>query len=468
MKIYDTLSGRKKRITKKGEKKFFVCGPTVYDYAHIGHARTYVAFDFIVKYLRSKGWDIFYLQNITNIDDKIIDKSNEEGKSAFAVASFFENTYYEDMRILGVDSVNEYAKASDHIEEIKKQIKTLIKKDYAYQTKQGVYFEIKKFKRYGKLSRQKIDKQRSGSRIDPDPDKKDSSDFALWKFSKTKGEPAWEAPWGRGRPGWHIEDTAITEKFFGPQYHIHGGAEDLKFPHHEAEIAQQESASSKKPFVKFWLHTGVLTTKKGEKMSKSLKNFVSIRKFLNKHSPELLRWLIISHHYRSKLPYSNKTLKQAEKSLANIKNFLGKVSMIINSKKSIDEDKRIKVKSKIKRMEKGFNESMKDDFNTPKAIGEIFNLIKNVQPNIWSIKKEKLEMVSKSIKELLLSLGLEIQEETTPTKVKSLVRKREKLRSNEQFIKADDLRKKILGLGYEVEDTPIGPFVTRKIDDEIL
>ncbi|MEX0689897.1 MAG: cysteine--tRNA ligase, partial [Candidatus Paceibacterota bacterium] len=388
-----------------------------------------------------------------------------EDKSTFSLASFFENTYYEDTRILGIDSVDEYAKASDFIPEIIKQIQKLERKGFTYQTSQGVYFHVKKFKNYGKLSKQKLESQEAGWRIDPDSEKKNPADFVLWKFSKTKGEPAWETPWGRGRPGWHIEDTAITEKFFGPQYDWHGGAKDLKFPHHEAEIAQQESASGKRPFVKVWMHTGLLTIE-GEKMSKSLKNFTTIRSFLENHEPEILRWMVISNHYRSALPFSDKSINQAKKSLSNIKNFLNKLEIITGSKKHKLEKKPIKISSDIKKMEKEFHTAMIDDFNTPKAIATIFTFINKTQSSIWSIEKDDLEKINISIRELLKSLGLEIEISPVPPKVKALVRKRGKLRSNEQFIKADDLRKKINVLGYEVEDTPIGPMIKEKINEE--
>ncbi|MEK7146691.1 MAG: cysteine--tRNA ligase, partial [Patescibacteria group bacterium] len=279
LKIYNTLSGKKESLKKPANRalKLFVCGPTVYDYSHIGHARTYLFFDIFARYLKSLGFKTFYLQNITDIDDKIINRANREKKNISAVARFFEKEYYRDMKTLAVESVDCYGKAGDFIKEIQRQIQTLVKKGFAYKTKNGVYFEVKKFKNFGKLSRQNLNALRPGWRIEPDPGKKDPLDFALWKFSEQK--PYWPSLWGKGRPGWHIEDTAITGKIFGSQYDLHGGGNDLKFPHHEAEIAQAESASGKKPFVKIWLHTGFLLVN-GEKMSKSLGNFITIKDFL--------------------------------------------------------------------------------------------------------------------------------------------------------------------------------------------
>lgn len=462
MRIYNTLSGKKEKVSKKGEKRLFVCGPTVYDYSHIGHARTYLSFDIIVRYLRQRGWKIFYLQNITDIDDKIIKRAKKEGKSVPTIASFYENAYYEDIKKLGIESVDKYAKASNFIPEIIKQIKKLVKKGYAYQTKNGVYFEVKKFKNYGKLSKQNLSKLRPGWRIEPDPEKKDPLDFALWKISKLKGEPTWQSPWGRGRPGWHIEDTAISEKIFGPQYEWHGGAADLKFPHHEAEIAQQESASGKRPFVKIWMHTGLLYVD-GKKMSKSLKNFITVRDFLKQHSPEVLRWIIFSHHYRSKINYQKEMVVQSKKSLETIQEFVNKLFLIKEAKKEKSKTKKqeVDVKKIAKEAEKTFHQAMEDDFNTPKAAAVIFRLVGLLQKEIWNLNKKEADIALDFIKNTLGSLGFEFKKSAIPQKIKILAERREKLRSNKQFIQADELRNKIKKLGYELEDTPFGPFIKR-------
>ena len=320
MKIYNTLSGKKEVVrASKRPLKFFVCGPTVYDYSHIGHARTYVAFDIAVRWLEFSGFKVFYLQNITDVDDKIINRAKSENKNPLALARFFEKEYLKDMKSLGVVSVDKYARAAGHLKEIKRQIAALLKKGFAYRTKSGVYFEVKKFGGYGKLSRQNLEETRRGWRIEPDPEKKDRLDFALWK-NRQAGELAWPSPWGAGRPGWHIEDTAIAEKFFGPQYDIHGGAVDLKFPHHESEIAQAEAASGKKPFVKIWMHTGFLLAG-GEKMSKSSGNFITIRDFLKNRDAAALRLLIASRHYRSPLDYEESLAENAENSLRTIGSF---------------------------------------------------------------------------------------------------------------------------------------------------
>ncbi|MEK7173284.1 MAG: cysteine--tRNA ligase, partial [Patescibacteria group bacterium] len=304
IKIYNTLSGKIEPLSpiKKGKINLFVCGPTVYDYPHIGNARTYVAFDMLVNYLKHLGFDVFYLQNITDIDDKIIKRAKEKNISPKELAKQFEKEYMDDMQALQIKSVTKYARATDHIKKIISQVERLFSLGFAYQASDGIYYDVSKFKDYGKLSGRTAEEAEDGtSRIDEGVEKKNKADFCLWKFSKedelyphTKifGVGAsWPSPWGAGRPGWHIEDTAITEKYFGPQYDIHGGARDLIFPHHEAEISQMEAISGKSPLVKYWMHTGFLTIN-GQKMSKSLGNFTTIRDFLKETSPQVLRMFI--------------------------------------------------------------------------------------------------------------------------------------------------------------------------------
>ncbi|MEK7087598.1 MAG: cysteine--tRNA ligase, partial [Patescibacteria group bacterium] len=291
MRLLNTLTNQKEEFKplKNRQVGIFVCGPTVYDYSHIGHARTYVIFDAIAKYLKYKGYKVKFVMNITDIDDKIIDRAKEEGKTWKEAAEFYEKEFMNDIENLSIDSVDEFARATEHIPQIIKQIKALIEKDYAYQTEDGIYFDISRFGDYGKLAKRTIEQAEDAiSRIDESVKKKNKGDFALWRFSKPD-EPSWPSPWLAGRPGWHIEDTAISEKYLGQQYDIHCGAQDLIFPHHEAEIAQQEAVSGRKPFVKYWLHSGFVTIN-GRKMSKSLKNFITIRDILKKYSAEALRF----------------------------------------------------------------------------------------------------------------------------------------------------------------------------------
>ena len=323
LKLFNTLS-RKKEIFKPIKDKkvhMFVCGPTVYDFMHIGHAKTYIQFDVIVKYLRFRGYNVFYLQNITDLDDKIIKRAKEEKIDPLELAHKFERYYHEDEKKLGINSITKYARATDHIRQIVKQTKTLIKKDYAYKVSDGYYFDIKKFKDYGKLSKRTVlSAEDAVSRIDEGIEKKNKGDFCLWKFSKPN-EPSWDTELGKGRPGWHIEDTAITETYFGPQYDIHGGARDLIFPHHEAEIAQMESASGKKPLVRYWLHTGFLNVG-GQKMSKSLGNFITVGDALEKYNAKTLRFFYIGSHYRSPINFTEKALEKAKNGLERLNDFV--------------------------------------------------------------------------------------------------------------------------------------------------
>ncbi len=456
--IFNTLSDKKEPLPKKKELKLFVCGPTVYDYSHIGHARTYIAFDNIARYLKSRKIPLFYLQNITDIDDKIIARAEERNVSWKKISKDFEKAYHQDMKTLGVKSVAKYARASDHIKEIEKQVKTLIKKGYAYEIPwDGWYFDLSKFPEYGKLSRRTISQATDGvSRIDSSNNKKNTGDFCLWKFSR-EGEPSWKSTLGEGRPGWHIEDTAISETFFGPQYDIHGGAVDLKFPHHEAEIAQQESASGKKPFVKIWMHTGFLLIN-GEKMSKSLGNFTTIRDFLKKHSSETLRMMIASHHYRSPIDYTENLSGQAQASLQRIRHFLARLDMLKKSGSISAEIKKI-----ISTAEQSFNTAMEDDFNTPDALASIFNLLNVLEKQIWDLNKSEAGAVKKTIAGKFEIFGISFKKSVKiPSKITEMAKKRELYRTNKQFIQSDAIRKELDELGYIVEDTPAGPLVLKK------
>ncbi len=480
MKIFDSLSQKKVelKIPKNKLLEIFVCGPTVYDYSHIGHARTYITFDAFVKYLRSRKIKVFYLQNITDVDDKIINRAKENNENPFNLAMRFKAEYLKDMKILGVNSVNKYARATMYMKEIEKQITNLIRKGFAYQTKNGVYFEVKKFGDYGKLSKQNLSELRAGYRIEPDPEKKDSLDFALWKKTEVNsdlktakkliiaknGEPAWKSPWGWGRPGWHIEDTAITEKYFGPQYDIHGGGNDLKFPHHESEIAQQEAASGKKPLVKIWMHTGFLLVN-GEKMSKSLHNFITIRDFLKNNSPELLRIMVLQNHYRSPFNYTKDSMAQSKALLNSIGEFLEKLRFIAKSSKAntpASGKKSVRLLAeKIKKGNERFEQALNDDFNTPKAFSAIMGLISETQPAIWNFSPKEALILEKFILNQLKLFEIRPKSTKIPANIAKLAKNREKYRSNKQFVQSDELRRKIEMLGYIIEDTTFGTFIRK-------
>jgi len=453
IKIFDTLSDAKKPLKPRQDKKInmFVCGPTVYDYSHIGHARTYLIFDAIVKYLKSKGYQVTYLQNITDLDDKIILRAREKETTPKELAKTFEKEYLEDMASIGIDSVNKYARATDNISQIIKQIQQLSEKEYAYVIPEdGIYYDISKFKEYGKLSRRTMSQAEDAvSRIDETKGKRNKGDFCLWKFSR-EGEPSWDSVWGKGRPGWHIEDTAITQDNFGPQYDIHGGGRDLTFPHHEAEIAQMEAASGKSPLVNYWMHTGFLTIK-GQKMSKSLGNFVTIKDFVKENSPRLLRLIMIKGHYRSPLDYNEKVVSQGKRELEKMDEFVDKLKDIKT------EGKKTKISEKA---EKEFQTAMEDDFNTPRAVASIFELMNEANELISKNKlsKKDSESILSFLEETDNIFGFIFSKEKVdiPKTIESLAKEREKARKEKDFKKADEIREKIKKEGYLVEDTNSG------------
>ncbi|TSC91045.1 MAG: cysteinyl-tRNA synthetase [Parcubacteria group bacterium Gr01-1014_2] len=466
IKFLNTLSGQKEEFIPIKNKKvgIFVCGPTVYDWPHIGHARTYVIFDVIVKYLRYKGYKVKFVMNITDIDDKIIDRAKEEKKTWKEVAEFYEKDFMKDIAELGINSVDKFARATEHTEQIIKQIKVLIEKGYAYQTEDGIYFDISKFDDYGKLSKRTVEQAEDAvSRIDESINKRNKGDFVLWRLSK-EGEPAWDFETGitnsAGRPGWHIEDTAISEKYLGQQYEIHGGGQDLIFPHHEAEIAQAEAASGEKPFVKYWLHSGFLTIN-GQKMSKSLKNFITIKDILKGYLPEAVRFMILSTHYRSPIDYKEDLIKQSEAGIQRVLELVNKLELI---KKSGPEEKKVEIDEIIKNVQMEFNAKMDDDFNTPEAVAALFNFIRIVNSFIdnQNLDRKSAEKAIGVLKEIDEVFGILPKKESgIPEKIFELVQNREKLRKEKAWLEADKVRDEVKSLGYSIEDTPYGPLVKK-------
>jgi len=456
--VFNTLSRRLEPFEPLvGRRVFmFVCGPTVYDYSHLGHARTYVFYDTLARFLRRLGYSLFYLQNITDVDDKIVNRALEEGRHPIELAREFESHYYEDMRALNVTSVNLYARASDYIKEIFEQIEGLLRRGNAYVTESGVYFDITTFPDYGRLSGQRPEDLRV-HRIEPDPTKRNPGDFALWR-NRPREEFGWESPWGYGRPGWHIEDTAISMKHFGKQYDIHGGAIELSFPHHEAEIAQAESLTGEKPFVKYWIHTGLLTVE-GEKMSKSLGNFVTIREALGRYDANALRLFLLSRHYRSPIDFRWDHLEQAKGSYERILNCLENFRRI-ETGESKDEGSFLR---RVRERRSAFLRSMMDDLNTAEAIGELHELVREV--NAYSEREGKISDEGKSevlavFSEIFDILGLRIErdsDEGTLSALISLVLSiRETLRARREYDLADEIRARLRDLGFEVQDTPKG------------
>jgi cysteinyl-tRNA synthetase len=444
LKVYNTLTKKKEEFIplKNKEVKIFVCGPTVFDYIHIGNARTFTNYDLIVKYLRYRGYKVKYIQNITDIDDKIINKAKKTKTTWKAVSEKYTKAFLEDIKHLNITSVDKYAKATHYIPNIISQVKRLLEKGYAYIIENdGIYFDISKDKDYGKLSgRTVLQAEDAISRIDESINKRNKGDFCLWKFPK-KDDPFWESELGKGRPGWHIEDTAITEKELGPQYDIHGGAIDLIFPHHEAEIAQMESITGIKPFVKYWLHSGFLNLNK-EKMSKSLGNVFTLREALKKYEGPVIRFLFISSHYRTPLEFNESSLEQAKLSLQRIREFMENAK---NSKINIEQ-------TIIEKAKQDFLKAMDDDFNTPKALAAIFKLIRKA--NKLGYGKNSYNLLKDLDK--ILSLNLSKKQEKIPKEVKELAEKRLKLRLKKDFKSADKLREEIKNKGFIIEDTKDG------------
>ena len=446
MDIYSTLTRSKENFEtiNKNRVNLFVCGPTVYDDAHIGHGRTYISFDTIKRYLEYSGYAVFYIQNITDIDDKIINRSKESGIPANDIARKFEKRYIEDMTKLNVTGVNLFARATNHLDEIIDQIQRLIDKGFAYESEDGVYFEIEKFKEFGKLSNRKIEELESHREL-AETTKRNEQDFALWKKRDGADEPVFSSPWGDGRPGWHIEDTAITEYYFGEQYDVHGGGLDLIFPHHEAEITQMEAVSGKSPMVRYWLHTGFLNVN-GEKMSKSLHNFITIRELLQDWDADTFRFFVLSTHYRSPIDFSKDSLHQSEKSLEKIKKFYSTLDV-----EECDVESDLEVLNDAKQE---FFNSMDDDFNTPKAIASLFVLM-NECKNIDLSDDDKIA-IKVFLNDVSQILGIDFYLEETSAGSDDLfnliTNVRADLRVAKQYELSDKIRDELINLGYEIND----------------
>lgn len=449
MEIYSTLTRSKEDFQTINENRvnLFVCGPTVYDDAHIGHGRTYISFDTIKRYLEYKGYAVFYIQNVTDVDDKIINRSKENGIPADVLSRKFERRYREDMHKLNVDGVNLFARATDHMPEIIDQIQRLIDKGFAYETDDGVYFEIDTFEEFGKLSNRNVEELESHREI-AETTKKNQQDFALWKKRDGVDEPTWPSPWGEGRPGWHIEDTAITEYYFGEQYDVHGGGLDLIFPHHEAEITQMEAVSGKSPMVRYWLHTGFLNVN-GEKMSKSLHNFITIRELLKDWDAETFRFFVLSTHYRSPIDFSKDSLHQSDKSLERIRKYYDSLGVEVMD--DVESDYEALAVHK-----KEFFDSMDDDFNTPKAIAAIFGLINDSKNELDDLSDEDKMAIKAFLDDAAHILGVSFELEEVNAGSDDLLNLisevRSELRANKQYDLSDKIRDNLQSLGYEIND----------------
>jgi len=463
LKIYNTMTGEEEdfKPIHGNRVNMFVCGPTVYDVTHIGHARTYIAYDIIARYLRYKGYTLFYLMNITDVDDKIINRAKERNLNPVDLAQQYSAKFYKDMASLRINSVNLFAKASEYVAEIIAQVNTLLEKGYAYVVNGDVYYDISKFPEYGRLSRQKPDELKK-HRIEPDPRKRNANDFSLWKSQKL-GELAWDSPWGKGRPGWHIEDTAITYTHFGPSYDIHGGAVELVFPHHEAEIAQAEAATGVKPLVKYWIHTGILNVK-GRKMSKSLGNFITIEDALEKYEPDVLRLFFASSHYRSPIDFSEENLRSSKELLDRVQATYDKLQELLERSQGVTTLQGSQLIEVVSQQKEKFIEAMDDDFNTPAAIAVLVNLTKEVEKSIPSGLDEKtLQRTFDTLKEMCSIIGLfERREVKKPSRdistelVNLIVEIRDEARGKNDWETSDRIRDRLKKIGVILEDTAEG------------
>ena len=459
IKVYNTLNKKKEEFIPltPGEVKMYVCGPTVYNFFHIGNGRTFIVFDTIRRYFEYRGFKVDFVQNFTDIDDKMIKKANEEGTTVKKIGDTYIKEYYQDADALNIERATVNPRATEFIGEIIKFVKGLVDKGYAYEVDGDVYFSTKKFEGYGKLSGQNIEDLQSGARISVDERKKDPMDFAIWKAQKP-GEPAWNSPWGMGRPGWHIECSCMAKKLLGETIDIHAGGSDLKFPHHENEIAQSEALTGE-PFARYWLHSAFVNVN-NEKMSKSLNNFFTAREILERYDADVIRFLMLSAHYRQQLNFSEDLLESAKASVERIYNAIGNLENLIDevSREEMNEEEKAYLESLNKYKEK-YIEKMDDDFNTADAITAIFDLIKDTNTNITiDSSKELAQKALELIRELGAPLGM-FQKSTKGNleeEIEALIAERQQARKDRNFALADKIRDELKDRGIVLEDTPQG------------
>lgn len=446
MRIYDTLTTKENDLDTSKQVKVYLCGVTVYDESHIGHARTIIIFDVLRRYLETKGTPVQFVQNFTDVDDKIINRAEKENTKASEISEKYIKHYFEDFDRLNVKRATNYPKATEHIDDMIRVIKKLIDYNTAYVSKNGVYYSVSKFPGYGKLSKKKIEDLQAGARVEVDEAKKDPLDFALWKFSDV--EPVWDSPWGKGRPGWHIECSAMSTKYLGDTIEIHGGGRDLIFPHHENEIAQSEAFTGKN-FAKIWMHVGMVTIN-GEKMSKSLGNIRSVRHVLDNWGPNIIRLFCLSGHYSKPIDYSEELLKE---NLIKWRQVETCYYELIHAQNSSDIDS---VSDLVSSCDEAFDSAIENDFNTHMALTSFFRLVKeaNSLAAIEKLSKEDAMRIKKSLQKMLDVLGLSIPalSETEKEKIDQMIIKREELRKQKQYSEADNIRDELNEMNVELID----------------
>ncbi|WP_368653585.1 cysteine--tRNA ligase [Ornithinibacillus sp. 4-3] len=456
--IYNTLTRQKEafKTIEPNKVRMYVCGPTVYNYIHIGNARPAIVFDTVRRYLEYQKFEVKYVLNFTDVDDKIIDASQKLGESVNTLTNRFIDAYLNDVRALGVKKATYHPRVTETMDEIIEFVKGLIDKGYAYEIEGDVYFKPRAFDEYGKLSDQSIDELRSGARIRVGEIKEDPLDFALWKKAKP-GEIAWESPWGEGRPGWHIECSAMAKKYLGETIDIHAGGQDLTFPHHENEIAQSE-ALNEKPFANYWMHNGYMNID-NEKMSKSLGNFILTKDLLANHDPQVLRFFMLSVHYRNPINFTEDLLESAKNSFERIKTAYFNLSHRKETSTNLPQDN-TEWFAKIDDLRKQFEEAMNDDFNTANAISVLFDIAKeaNVYLNEKQTSEEVIEAFQALLRTFLGVLGIELQEEAEllDDEIEALIAEREDARKNRDFARADAIRDELRSQDIILEDTAQG------------
>ena len=468
MQIYNSLTRKKEEFKPihEGKAGIYACGPTVYNYFHIGNARPFITFDVLRRQLEREGYQVTFVQNFTDIDDKMIRRANEEGITVRELADRFIAEYYVDAKALGIRPATVHPKATEHIAEIIQLITRLIDNGHAYATPSGdVYYRVSAFPGYGKLSGQNMEDRETGAseRLNVETDKESPEDFALWKAQKP-GEPAWDSPWGKGRPGWHIECSAMSMKYLGETFDIHCGGKDLLFPHHENEIAQSEGATGKK-YVNYWMHNGFINVD-NQKMSKSLNNFFTVRDIAKEYDLEAVRLFMLSAHYRSPINFSREQIEAANASLNRLYTARNSLRFQIEN----GEDRPLNTEEetfveRLKSYEKRFDDAMDDDMNTADALGAIFELVKDANVTVREgVSRKAAKAALDSLEAICDVLGLlSKKEDELPEEIAALVRERAEARKNKDWARSDELRNRIVSAGYILEDTKQGQKVRKDV-----
>nr|WP_157046765.1 cysteine--tRNA ligase [Lactobacillus kalixensis] len=468
VKVFNTLTRQKEEFKPlvPGQISMYVCGPTVYNYIHIGNARSVIAFDTIRRYFEYKGYKVKYVSNFTDVDDKMINEARSENTTVPELAERYIKAFLEDTDALNVEPATLHPRATHEIEDIISFVQTLIDKGYAYEVDGDVYYRAKKFAHYGELSDQNIDQLEEGAseHINDEEQnrKEDPIDFALWKAQKEADEIAWDSPWGKGRPGWHIECSVMSTKYLGDTFDIHGGGQDLEFPHHENEIAQSEAKTGKK-FVNYWLHNGFVTVGKDqEKMSKSLHNFVTVHDILKKVDPQVLRFFIASVQYRRQINYSEENLEQAKNILDRFKNTLTNINFRLQDDTEAKQSDELR--KAVAQTKENFDLAMDDDFNVQNALTAIYDVLPvvNANTNLANVDKEALENFKQDLSEWLSIFGIDCeklaarQEATNDDEIDNLVKERDEARKNKDWARSDEIRDQLKEMGITIQDTPQG------------